>query len=175
MMLRAFAGAQSAVDNLRLIIVGDGIERDNLLDWCMRSGINEKVRFIGKVQYSKVVDYLRLADAFITASVSEVHPLSIIEGMAVGLPVIGIQSPGVGDIIQNGVNGMLSSNDIAAFTACIVRIMIDDSLRKRMKTGAKEKSKDYDIQQTTAQLMLHYQKIIRNKSEIPKLRTATTR
>ena len=175
MMLRAFAGAQSAVDNLRLIIVGDGIERDNLLDWCMRSGINEKVRFIGKVQYSKVVDYLRLADAFITASVSEVHPLSIIEGMAVGLPVIGIRSPGVGDIIQNGVNGILSSNDIAAFTACIVRIMIDDSLRKRMKTGAKEKSKDYDVQQTTAQLMLHYQKIIRNKSEIPKLRTDTTR
>ena len=174
MMLRAFAGAQSAMDNLRLIIVGDGPERENMLDWCTRSGINEKVRFIGKVQYSKVVDYLRLSDTFLTASVSEVHPLSIIEGMAVGLPAIGIRSPGVSDIIQNGVNGMLSSNDIAAFTACIVRIMLDETLHKRMETAAREKSKDYDVRQTTAQLMLHYQEIIRNKSEIPKVRTATT-
>ena len=164
MLLRAFAGAQAAIESLRLVIVGEGVEGGNLRDWCRRSGINDKVRFIGKVDYSAVADYLQVADAFITASVSEVHPLSVIEAMAMGLPAIGIQSPGVSDIIQDGVNGILCRNDIAALTARTVRLMLDDALRERLAAGARESVQQYDIGQTTAQLLQHYQRIVDNKT-----------
>ena len=167
MLLRAFAGAQAAVENRRLIIVGEGIERDNLRDWCERSGISEHVRFIGKVPYHAVADYLQLADAFITASVSEVHPLSIIEGMAVGLPAIGIHSPGVADIIEDGVNGMLCRNDLADFTAHMVRLVLDDDLQERLSAGARKTVGQYDIGQTAAQLLQHYQKLVDVKPRTP--------
>ena len=166
MLLRAFAGAEAAVENLRLIIVGEGVERNNLRDWCKRSGISEHVRFIGKVAYPAVADYLQLSDAFITASVSEVHPLSIIEGMAVGLPAIGIQSPGVGDIIQDGVNGILCRNDLAAFTAHLVRLMLDDTLRARLAAGAIARSEQYDIRQTASELLRHYQKLCSDRTRV---------
>ncbi|MDP6793505.1 MAG: glycosyltransferase [Anaerolineales bacterium] len=166
MLLRAFAGAEAAVENLRLIIVGDGPERDNLRDWCKRSGINDHVRFIGKVAYPTVPDYLQLSDAFITASVSEVHPLSIIEGMAVGLPAIGIQSPGVGDIIQDGVNGILCGNDLAVFTAHLVRLMLDDTLLSRLAAGAIARAEQYDIRQTADELLRHYQDISSNRTAV---------
>ncbi len=164
LLLRAFAGAQAAVENLRLIIVGEGVENDNLRDWCKRGGISEQVRFIGKVAYPAVADYLQLADAFITPSVSEVHPLSIIEGMAVGLPAIGIQSPGVADIVEDGVNGMLCRNDLTDFTARTVRLLLDDALRARLAAGAAESAGKYDIRHTAAQLLQQYQKLRNDKA-----------
>ena len=160
MLLRAFAGAQAAVENLKLIIVGEGTEYDNLKDWCERVNISHAVRFTGKTAYNAVSDYLNIADAFVTPSVSEVHPLSIIEGMAVGLPAIGIESPGVGDIIQHNVNGILCRNDLADFTARMVRLMLDDTLRIRLATGATQTAKHYDIRRTSSQLHDHYQEII---------------
>ncbi|HCU80360.1 MAG: hypothetical protein CL789_01985 [Chloroflexi bacterium] len=160
MLLRAFAGAQAAIEHLKLIIVGEGTEYDHLKDWCKRVNINHAVRFTGKTAYNSVSSYLNMADAFVTPSVSEVHPLSIIEGMAVGLPAIGIESPGVGDIIQNNVNGMLCRNDLADFTARIVRLMLDDSLRIRLASGAIQTAKHYDIRRTSSQLYDHYQEII---------------
>lgn len=160
MLLRAFAGAQAAVENLKLIIVGEGSEFDNLRDWCERVNISHAVRFTGKAAYHTVSEYLNMADAFVTPSVSEVHPLSIIESMAVGLPAIGIESPGVGDIIQHDVNGMLCRNDLADFTARMVRLMLDDTLRIRLASGATQTAKHYDIRRTSSQLHNHYQEVI---------------
>jgi len=65
-----------------------------------------------------------MGDAFVTASVTEVHPLTVIEAMASGLPVLGIQSPGVGDTIQEGVTGFLApQEDLAMFTAKMVKLL----------------------------------------------------
>jgi 1,2-diacylglycerol 3-alpha-glucosyltransferase len=165
MLLRAFAGAQAAIDNLKLIVVGEGSESDNLRDWCERSHISNAVRFTGGASYHAVSGYLNMADAFVTPSVSEVHPLSIIEGMAVGLPAIGIESPGVSDIIQDNINGMLCRNDLADFTARMVRLMLDDSLRSRLASGAIQTSKNYDIRRTSLQLYDHYQYLIDHKAK----------
>jgi len=104
-----------------------------------------------------------MADVFVTPSVSEVHPLSIIEGMAVGLPAIGIDSPGVSDIIQHNINGMLCRNDLADFTARMVRLMLDDSLRSRLASGAIQSARQYDIRRTSSQLHNQYQQLINNK------------
>ena len=129
-------------------------------DWCERVNISHAVRFTGKTAYHTVSEYLNMADAFVTPSVSEVHPLSIIEGMAVGLPAIGIESPGVGDIIQHNVNGMLCRNDLADFTAMMVKLMLDDTLRIRLATAATQSAKHYDIRRTSSQLHNHYQELI---------------
>ena len=56
----------------------------------------DRVRFIGMIPYDDLPAHLAMCDAFVTASVTEVHPLSVIEGMATGLPILGIDSPGVG-------------------------------------------------------------------------------
>ena len=86
----------------------------------------------------------------LTASVTEVHPLSVIEALASGLPVVGIQSPGVGDIVEDGVTGYLApEEDLAVFTAKISRIITDHETRKLMAQKAKEVSMIYSIENTT--------------------------
>ena len=52
-----------------------------------------------------------MGDFFVSASVSEVHPLSFMEAAAAGLPLIGIRSPGVCDIVRHRHCGLLADND----------------------------------------------------------------
>jgi 1,2-diacylglycerol 3-alpha-glucosyltransferase len=142
-------------------MVGEGPERDNLQDQVLQRGLKDRVHFTGMVPYSEMPCYLAMADAFVTASVTEVHPLSVIEAMAAGLPVLGIQSPGVGDIVEDGKTGFISpEEDLAAFTARMVRLVIDHENRRTMASHAHQAAENYAIEKTV-QLVLHrYQNVI---------------
>jgi 1,2-diacylglycerol 3-alpha-glucosyltransferase len=174
-LLRSFAGAASAYGTMGLILVGAGPERDNLEDRVSAMGIANKVHFTGMVDYADLPRYLAAADAFATASVTEVHPLSVIEAMAAGLPVMGIQSPGVGDTIQDGVTGLLSEEELAAFTAKMMRMVIEPERRKEMGRAARQASKAYDIELTSQMMLDRYQMLVENASRKASLRARFSR
>jgi 1,2-diacylglycerol 3-alpha-glucosyltransferase len=128
-------------------------------------GIAHHVKFSGLVPYGELPRYLATSNAFVTASVTEVHPLTVIEAMASGLPVLGIHSPGVGDIVSDGVNGLLTPDeDVAAFTAKMVRLVTDHQLRKKMGEKAARTALDYDINRTSQLLLEHYQRLVSSKA-----------
>jgi 1,2-diacylglycerol 3-alpha-glucosyltransferase len=64
---------------------------------------------------------LAAADLFATASITEVHPLTVIEAMAAGLPVAGVSSPGIVDTVEHGRTGFLSSRP-AGLSAALVAL-----------------------------------------------------
>lgn len=167
-LLRAFAGAQSVVDNLKLVIVGKGQEMDNHKDWCQRAGVMAHVRFTGQVPYEDVPAYLSLADVFVTASKSEVHPLSLIEAMATGLSGLGIRSPGIEDIIEDGVNGYLCRDDVADFSAKLTRLGLDAPLRNQFRKAARQAADKYDVSHTTRQLRQKYLEVV-SRREYPSM------
>lgn len=159
-LLTAFAGVTQAVDNVKLLIVGDGPLREKLIMLANDLQVAESVHFTGLIPYEKMPGYLAMCDAFVTASVSEVHPLSVIEAMGAGLPVMGIMSPGVGDTVEDGISGFLSSNNLAAFTAKLTRLCLQTSLRKKMGEQARNASQKYDIERTTGMMMSYYERIV---------------
>jgi glycosyltransferase involved in cell wall biosynthesis len=123
-------------------------------------GMSDRVKFTGMIPYSELPAYMAAADVFVTASVTEVHPLSVIEALASGLPVVGIQSPGVGDTVEDGVTGYLApEEDLAVFTAKISRIITDQETREKMSQKAKEVSLIYSIENTTQTMIDCYQKL----------------
>lgn len=159
-LLRAFAGIAKTYDNVSLLIMGDGPERENLEDRVRVMGMNDKVKFTGMIPYSELPAYMAAADVFATASVTEVHPLSVIEALASGLPVVGIQSPGVGDTVEDGVTGYLApEEDLAVYTAKLSRIITDHQARTQMSLNAKEVSLKYSIENTTQIMIDRYQKL----------------
>ncbi|HLE15724.1 MAG TPA: glycosyltransferase [Anaerolineales bacterium] len=163
-LLRAFKGVALTYDHVGLLIVGDGPERENLVEQARLLGIANRVHFTGMIPYSQLPRYLAAADAFVTASVTEVHPLSVIESMAAGLPVLGIQSPGVGDIVEHGVTGLIAPDqDLAVFTAGMVRLVTDPQLRNRMSEQARAAATNYAIERTTQLILEKYQQLIEKK------------
>lgn len=164
LLLRSFAGAQSAYPNTSLLLVGDGPEMDNLKHLAGRIGLTDRIHFAGLVDYEQVPRYLAAADAFVTASVTEVHPLSVIEAMASGLPVLGIESPGVSDSIVDGETGFLSRDDLASFSAMLTRLVADAESRKRMAEVARRSVEVYDIRRTSKAVESEYERLISQPS-----------
>ncbi len=161
-LLQAFAGVVHALDNIHLLIVGGGQKQneDEIKQLVAALNIRHRVRFTGMVPYGDLPSYLAMCDAFVTASVTEVHPLSVIEGMASGLPVMGIQSPGVSDTIEDGKTGFLATEDLPAFTAKLTRLCLDASLRRQMGDAARRASTRYAIEQTTKTMLEQYERLV---------------
>lgn len=159
-LLRSFAGIADTYENANLLVIGGGPEQENLEERVRLMDLGNRVHFTGMVPYNELPSYMASADAFVTASVSEVHPLSVIEALATGLPVVGIRSPGISDTIVDGENGYLAQDeDLAAFTAKISRIVTDTENREKMSQRAKESASSYSIENTTAIMERRYQEI----------------
>ena len=161
-LLQAFSGVAQAIDNVYLLILGSGTRKQELEEYARDIGVSKRVHFTGMISYDKIPGYLAMCDAFVTASVTEVHPLSVIEAMGAGLPVMGIHSPGVGDSVEDGISGFLSTEDLPAFTAKLTRLCLDRELRQKMGEAARQASTKYAIERTTQIMFEHYNRLVYN-------------
>lgn len=163
-LLKSFAGVIQAVPRARLLLVGGGTSQfeEEIRTLAAELRIAHRVRFAGKIAYDQLPAYLAMCDIFVTASVTEVHPLSVIEAMGAGLPVMGVESVGVGDIVQDGVTGFLSTHDLPAYTAKLTRLCLDPGLRAQMSDSARKASSAYAIERTTRIMLEHYRRLVQD-------------
>jgi len=161
-LLQAFSGVAQALDNVSLLILGSGTRKQDLEEYARDIGVSKRVYFTGMIPYDKIPGYLAMCDAFVTASVTEVHPLSVVEAMGAGLPVMGIHSPGVGDSVEDGISGFLSTEDLPAFTAKLTRLCLDRDLRQKLGEAARQASTKYAIERTTQIMLEHYNQLVYN-------------
>lgn len=163
-LVRAFAGVAESFPDVKLLLVGDGPEFDNIKDLVSHMNLLDRVFLTGRVPYEDVPRYLHLGDVFVTASVTEVHPLTVIEAMGAGLPVLGIASPGVGDTVEDGVTGFLAQReDLSAFTTKMVLMVGDKARRQRMSAASLLASNQYDFRRTTRLLEEQYVSLINTR------------
>ena len=163
-LLQSFAGIAQVIPNLYLLIVGGGKRQfeEELQESITQLGIARRVRNTGMTAYEDIPSYLAMCDIFVTTSVSESFGMTTVEAMGVGLPIMGVQSPGTSDIVEEGKTGFLSTEDVAAFTAKLTYLCLHPELRKQMGIAAYEASKQYDIERTTEILLKHYTRLTQN-------------
>ena len=161
-LLKSFAGITQALPNVYLLLLGSGVQQfeEEIRALVGELDLTQSVRFTGRVAYDLLPAYLAMCDIFVTASVTEVHPLSVIEAMGAGLPVMGIQSVGVGDTLQDKVTGFLSTHDLAAYTSKLTRLCLDLNLRAQMGDSARKASSIFAIERATDILLKHYEKLV---------------
>jgi 1,2-diacylglycerol 3-alpha-glucosyltransferase len=160
-LLKSFAGIAQSLQNVHLLLLGSGIQQfeEEIRNLVGELDLARRVRFTGRIAYDRLPAYLAMCDIFVTASITEVHPLSVIEAMGAGLPIMGIHSVGVGDTVQDGISGLLSTHDLPAFTAKLTRLCLDLDLRAQISESAREASSAYAIERTTSLMLDHYEKL----------------
>ncbi|MBI3162749.1 MAG: glycosyltransferase [Chloroflexi bacterium] len=165
-LLKSFAGVAQAIPNAQLLLIGSGVQpyEEEIRNLIAEMDLGGRVRMTGRIEYDRLPSYLAMCDAFVTASVTEVHPLSVIEAMGAGLPVMGVHSVGVGDTVVDGVTGLLATHDLPAFTAKLTRLCLDLDLRRQMGESARKASSAYAIERTTSIMLKHYENLV-NESQ----------
>jgi len=149
-VLEAWSLARPQMDEGVLVFVGDGPLRGKLLSLARRLGVKESVRFLGRVPYAEMPLYLRGSDAFITMTRGDVQSRSVMEAMAVGLPVIISDYPGNEGLVEHGVTGLVvRRGDPAGAARAILQLWEDENLRKRLGTAARiHVSREFDWRET---------------------------
>jgi len=143
LLLEAFAKNQHR--NWFLVIIGDGPERGHLESMANQLEIDDRVQFLGQVATPSNI--LSKAALFVLSSRYEGFPNALLEAMSIGLPVISFDCPvGPGEIIENGVNGVLVPPEKAKELASAMdNLMSNESERRRLGAQAKKIGETYSI------------------------------
>ncbi|MCY4409379.1 MAG: glycosyltransferase [Caldilineaceae bacterium] len=158
-LLRIAAALKDEVPRLHLLLVGGGPSLEECRKLAGESGLEGRVTFTGPISYERIGAVLGLADFFVSASVSEVHPLTFIEAAAAGLPAIGIDSPGVADMIADEETGFLTENNDLSFGLRIMRIARDAEMRKKMGLAARQYSQRFSAHHNAREVLALYQTV----------------
>jgi len=131
LLLDGFALFYQEAPEARLLIAGDGEEREGLRNRISSMGLKEMVRLLGNVAHNRLPQILNAADIFVLTSVAEGVPNAILEAMACGLPVVATNVGGIHEVVKSGVNGFLidtrQSRDVA--------IALKQTIEKREALG----------------------------------------
>lgn len=144
-----------------VMIVGDGPSRCSLEKQVSEMPCGDRIHFIGAVEHHRVPQYAAALNLFITASMSEVQPLSFAEAMAAGAPVIAMDAPGGSDMIEDGFNGRLSPvTEQGAGLARVALEVLDTPGRLQQMSGqAREWAQRYDRMTVVKHLLEIYETV----------------
>ena len=164
-LLQAFAKAHKKQSNLRLVLVGDGPQAQALRQLVNELGITKRVLFVGRVPFEQIPTYLKAADLFVFASVTETQGLATLEAMAAGLPVVAVAASGTQDIVDHGIEGLLVQNDPNDLANGIVKLIGDSNLMNEFKSAALKKSRTYDNKRLARKMLKVYEEAIQDKKD----------
>jgi L-malate glycosyltransferase len=139
--MRAIHRARQQLPDLRLVLVGDGPEREKIQAEIDRLAVADRVLMLGTRH--DVAELLRAADIFLLTSISEGIPVTILEAMAAGLPVVATQVGGVPEIVRHEHSGLLAPpGDDAELAKALVRLATDPGLRQRMGDFGRQRARE---------------------------------
>lgn len=143
----------------KLMMVGDGPEKEKAEALCMELGIYDKVIFFGNS--NEIDKILLLTDLFLLPSETESFGLAALEAMACGVPVISSNSGGLPEVNFEGISGYLSNvGNVDEMAANAIKILKDDDVLKQFKENALEVAKKFDIKNILPKYEALYQRAI---------------
>jgi N-acetyl-alpha-D-glucosaminyl L-malate synthase BshA len=144
----------------KLIIVGEGPDKEKAEEVCWKKGIHEKVLFLGNS--SEIDKILCFSDLFLLPSEKESFGLAALEAMASGVPVISSNTGGLAEVNVQGVSGYLSDvGNVEEMANYAMKILENDELLSKFKTQAKEISKRFD----TKKIVPLYEEVYANATQ----------
>ncbi|MDZ7877240.1 MAG: N-acetyl-alpha-D-glucosaminyl L-malate synthase BshA [Saprospiraceae bacterium] len=157
-VVRLFAQVFQKIPS-KLLLVGDGPERQNMEDLCRQLGLSQEVRFLGK--QDAVEELLAIADLFVIPSESESFGLAALEAMACEVPVLSSNVGGLPEVNIHGVTGFLSDvGDVDSMAAHAIDLLSDEDMLQEFRKNALAQAQRFDIHNILPQYEAYYQEVL---------------
>lgn len=142
-VLSVFNKVQKKV-KVKLLLIGDGPERERMERMCRKLDLCEKIKFMGKVK--AVESFLSISDLFLLPSQTESFGLVALEAMASHVAVISTNSGGLAEVNVEGVTGYLSDvGDVKQMSENAIKLLSDDDLLSQFKENAFVHSQKFNL------------------------------
>ena len=165
-LLRAFSKLASVDPSLRLLMVGDGDQKQEALAFAKQASLNERVIFLPF--RSDVPDVLAAADIFVLPSLWEGLPIGLLEAMAMGKAVIASNVDGSREVVKNEANGLLieTASLEENLAAALSRLATDRTLRATLGAQAvRTVNENFNAAVMTNQIEQIYMELINSRSK----------
>jgi len=149
--------------DLKLLIIGEGQERQRLNKLVNTLGLGKRVEFAGKIKPEKIPRYLNKMDIFAALSIGdESFGVSVLEAASCEIPVVVSNAPGFKEIVEHEISGLIvPRNSIQEAAKAMERLIEDKELGKNMgKNGRKMVLDKYDLKKNVETMKDIYQRVI---------------
>jgi len=126
-----------------LLLAGSGPLRSHLERTVRRYSMEDRILFTGLLPHRQVLELYTAADLFVTAALSENHPLTLLEAAAAGLPLVVRDDPGNLEMVGDGLNGLRLQSD-HAFEPAVSKLLDDSGLLERFGENSLTAAALYD-------------------------------
>jgi 1,2-diacylglycerol 3-alpha-glucosyltransferase len=141
LVFEGFSAMKNRNDGLRLMIVGDGPAKEHYMNLASKLGIADRTIFTGFVPDSDLPQYYAASDAFVMASKFETQGIVVLEAMACGKPVAGINYRAVAEIVKDRVNGFLFDDSPESCASAMEKALgCSDNVRVEARRSAEKYS-----------------------------------
>jgi 1,2-diacylglycerol 3-alpha-glucosyltransferase len=162
-LIDAFVRLSERIPDAHLVFAGDGSARKKLEAHAANTNVNDRIHFLGMVSRTELPDLLHDATVFLSASTTEVHPISVIEAIASGLPLVAVQDEAFEGMILENENGHLTPLDVGVFSNTLVALLSDPEKLERYGERSTQLSKKFSIEgQVSALENLYFEAILQN-------------
>jgi L-malate glycosyltransferase len=144
----------------KLLLVGDGPERDKMERLCRELGTCDDTRFLGKLE--AVEEVLSVADLFLMPSEKESFGLAALEAMACEVPILTSNVGGIPELNINGVTGFACNVGDVQDMKEKALFILDEKNLPTFKANALARAKEFDISEILPMYVAYYNKVIKN-------------
>ncbi len=142
--LRAFQIIRRTFPSAKLVVAGSGGERNSLQKLAAELGVADAVTFTGRVDNEGMASLYRCADVMINPSLADNMPISVLEALATGVPVVSTNVGGVPYLVDHGKTALLvPPRDVAAMADAVLALLNDPSMAKRIREAGLESIQQY--------------------------------
>jgi len=170
-LLKCFKLVLKEVPDTKLLVIGDGPQMEEVKEDIKKFGLSENVILLGKIEHSKLAksSIFKASDLFVTASITENQPMTMLEAQANGMACVGIKAMGVKDLIKNNYNGFLVKNgNKKEFADKVITLLKNKKLRNKMGKNALNEIKKCEIKNVGDVWENIYSDMIKNYNRLTK-------
>lgn len=148
--------------NVKIILIGDGPDREKLQKTAEKIS-KDKIIFTGNVSHEEIPFYDAALDLFLSASKSEVQPMTFAESMATGTPLVLFDVPGCNDMVKNEENGLLVAPNEGAggLAETVIKLICEKKELTEMGKRAKKWASRYGQENATLEMLKAYKLAIK--------------
>lgn len=145
-------------ENVKLVLIGDGPEKNALENRAKELGIDDQTIFAGERPWNEIGTYYQMGDVFVSASQSETQGLTYIEALTSGLPVVAKADKCLEGVLKDNINGYAFHNQ-EDFIKALDSILYDELKQERLSAGAIESTRKFSAEHFAYTVEVVYKKI----------------